>query len=103
MIFIETSIFTRLIQEMVSDDDYRLFQEFLIARPDSGSVIKGSGGLRKIRWKLTGKGKSGGIRIIYYWVVENDQIFLLYVYKKSMQLDLTPNQIAELKQIVTRW
>lgn len=87
----------------MSDDDYRLFQEILIARPDSGPVIKGSGGLRKIRWKLTGKGKSGGIRIMYYWVVENDQIFLLYVYKKSVQLDLTPNQIAELKNIVTRW
>ena len=54
MIIIETSIFSRLIQDMMSDDDYRLLQEALITRPDAGDVIKGSGGLRKVRWKLEG-------------------------------------------------
>jgi len=103
MVIIETSIFSRLIQEMMSDDDYRLLQEALITRPDAGAIIKGSGGLRKVRWKLEGKGKSGGIRVIYYWVTADDQIRLLYAYKKSNQADLTPRQAAMLKQIIERW
>ena len=103
MIIIETSIFSRLIQDMMSDDDYRLLQETLITRPDAGAIIKGSGGLRKVRWKLEGKGKSGGIRVIYYWVTADDQIRMLYAYKKSNQTDLTPDQVAVLKQIIERW
>ncbi len=103
MIIIETPIFTRLIQDMMSDDDYRLLQEALITRPESGAIIKGSGGLRKVRWKLEGKGKSGGVRVIYYWVTADDQIRMLYAYKKSNQSDLTPDQIAALKEIVERW
>ena len=103
MIIIETSIFSRLIQEMMSDDDYRLLQEALITRPDAGDVIRGSGGLRKVRWKLEGKGKSGGVRIIYYWVTADDQIRMVYAYKKSQQENLTPEQLATLKQIIERW
>lgn len=103
MIIIETPIFTRLIQEMISDDDYRLLQEALITRPDAGVIIKGSGGLRKVRWKLEGKGKSGGVRVIYYWVNADDQIRMMYAYKKSNQSDLTPDQIAALKEIAQRW
>ena len=103
MIIIETSVFSRLIQEMMSDDDYRLLQEALITRPDVGDLIKGSGGLRKVRWKLEGKGKSGGIRVIYYWVTADDQLRMLYAYRKSKQTDLTPSQLAMLKQIIERW
>lgn len=103
MIIIETTIFSRLIQDMMSDDDYRLLQEALITRPDAGDVIKGSGGLRKVRWKLEGKGKSGGIRVIYYWVTADDQIRMVYAYRKSKQENLTPEQLAALKQIVERW
>lgn len=103
MVIIETSIFSRLIQDMMSDDDYRLLQEALITRPDAGAIIKGSGGLRKVRWKLEGKGKSGGVRVIYYWVTADDQIRMLYAYKKSNQSDLTPDQVAMLKQIIERW
>ena len=103
MIIIETTIFTRLIQDMMSDEDYRLLQEALITRPDAGDVIKGSGGLRKVRWKLEGKGKSGGIRVIYYWVTADDQIRMVYAYRKSKQENLTSEQLAALKQIVERW
>jgi len=103
MIIIETPIFTRLIQDMMSDDDYRLLQEALITRPDAGAIIKGSGGLRKVRWKLEGKGKSGGVRVIYYWVNADDQIRMMYAYKKSNQSDLSPDQIAALKEIAQRW
>lgn len=103
MIIVETSVFSRLIQELMNDDQYRLLQEALIIRPDLGDLIKGSGGLRKVRWKLEGRGKSGGVRVIYYWAVSDDEIRMLYVYKKSRQTDLTPEQLAVLKSIVERW
>ena len=103
MVIIETSVFSRLIQELMSDEDYRALQEALITRPESGDVIKGSGGLRKIRWKIQGQVKRGGIRVIYYWVTADDQIRMLYVYRKSKQSDLTPEQLAMLKSIVERW
>lgn len=103
MVIIETSIFTRLIQEQMGDDEYRLLQEALVQRPDLGAVIKGSGGLRKVRWKLQGQGKRGGVRVIYYWVMAEEQIRMLYVYRKAEREDLTPKQLAVLKQIVARW
>lgn len=65
MVIIETPIFTRLIKALMSDDDYRSLQEALVQRPDTGAIIQGSGGLRKVRWSLEGTGKSGGVRVIY--------------------------------------
>ena len=62
----ETSIFTKEITRILSDDDYKELQNFLVTHPKYGDIIKGSGGLRKIRWKVKGRGKSGGIRNIYY-------------------------------------
>lgn len=103
MIIIETSVFGRLIQGLMSDDEYRTLQEAIITRPETGDLIKGSGGLRKMRWKLEGQGKRGGIRVIYYWVTADDQIRMLYVYRKSKQADLTQEQLATLKSIVERW
>jgi mRNA-degrading endonuclease RelE of RelBE toxin-antitoxin system len=67
MTFKETSVFTRQIAALIPDDDYREFQQELIFNPRAGDVIRGSGGLRKIRWRSAAKGKRGGIRIIYYW------------------------------------
>jgi hypothetical protein len=103
MVIIETEIFTRLITEIMKDDEYRLLQESLIKKPDIGPIIKGSGGLRKARWKLEGKGKSGGVRFIYYWVSEDDQIIMMYIYPKSKQVNLTPNQITLLRKVIERW
>ena len=103
MVIIETSVFSRLIQELMSDDEYLQLQEALVTRPESGDLIKGSGGLRKVRWRLEGSGKRGGVRVIYYWVTNDDQIRMLYVYRKSKQTDLTPEQIETLKAIVERW
>ena len=68
-----------------------------------GNVIKGTGGLGKVRWKRGGSGKSGGVRVIYYWMTEEKQIYMLFVYQKSKQEDLTPEQINNLKTIVERW
>ena len=65
--------------------------------PDAGDVIPGSGGLRKLRWRLAGRGKRGGLRIIYYRVVSTEQIYLLYVYAKNEQTDLTRDQLETLR------
>lgn len=83
MIFIETSTFTRLIEIYLTDDEYLGLQSFLLKYPDAGKIVQGSGGVRKIRWAITGKGKSGGIRVIYYWKRQKDEIWLLTVYGKS--------------------
>ena len=99
MIFIETYVFTKEIQHLVSDESYRMLQASLILRPDAGNLIKGSGGLRKIRWNLPGIGKRGALRIIYYWQPP-DTIFMLLPYRKNEQEDLTPDQIKLLRGIV---
>jgi mRNA-degrading endonuclease RelE of RelBE toxin-antitoxin system len=83
MIFIETSTFTKLIDSYLTDDEYLGLQKFLLKHPDAGKIVPGSGGVRKIRWVIAGKGKSGGIRVIYYWKRQDDEIWLLTVYGKS--------------------
>jgi len=103
MVIVETSVFTKLIQELMDDDNYKDLQEALVIRPDLGDLIQGSGGLRKVRWNLKGTGKSGGVRIIYYWVVDDQHIRMLYVYPKGRQDNLTKTQIAQLRALVERW
>ena len=103
MVIIETSVFTRLIRELMDDDNYRELQEALVQQPDAGDLIKGSGGLRKVRWKLEGRGKRGGVRIIYYWMTADDQLWMLYGYAKPSQEDLTKEQLKVLREIVERW
>jgi mRNA-degrading endonuclease RelE of RelBE toxin-antitoxin system len=100
MLLIETPIFTQRIQRFLSDEQYRLLQRQLVAKPDTGRLIPGSGGLRKMRWSVSGRGKRGGIRIIYHWAVAREQILLLFVYPKSEQDDLTPTQLRALKRII---
>ncbi len=103
MLFIETPIFTKLIKNLLPDDDYRNLQEILLMRPEAGDLIRGSGGLRKIRWSLPGKGKRGGLRIIYYWDKPEDIFYMLTVYKKSKKADLTRSQVKILRQLVEEW
>ncbi len=68
--------------------------------PLAGVLIKNSGGLRKLRWRIEGRGKSGGIRVIYYYVTSDDKVFMLVAYDKSKKDDLTKKQLASLKKIV---
>lgn len=100
MVILETSIFTRCIRELIADDDYAELQLALVQNPALGSVIRGSGGIRKLRWSAAGRGKRGGIRIIYYWYVADEQIFMLYAYVKNQQADLSPDQLRVLRTIV---
>ena len=100
MVIIETPIFTRRIQELISDEECRLLQIHLINRPDTGKLISGSGGLRKVRWSAKGHGKRGGIRVIYYWFVSQDAILFLFAYSKSEKDDLTKEQLSQLRKVI---
>jgi len=84
----------------MGDDEYRLFQLHLLQRPDAGDTIRGSGGLRKVRWKLPGRGKRAGARIIYYWEKANARLFLLFLYPKNVRSDLTPAQLRTLRGLI---
>lgn len=97
MVFVETSLFSKLLGGYLSDDEYRQLQNHLIERADAGAVIKNSGGVRKVRWRAGGKGKSGGIRVIYYWAKADDQTFFLTLYGKGEKEDLSA---ADLKRVV---
>lgn len=88
MLFIETSVFSALLEDWLSDEEYRGLQSYLIERPDAGDIIRGSGGIRKLRWAAKGKGKSGGVRVIYYWAKAPEQIYLLTLYGKSEMADI---------------
>jgi len=104
MVIIESSIFSKRIVELMNEDEYAALQAALIQRPDSGAIIPNSGGLRKLRWATDPqKGKSGGARIIYYWVTADNQIRMLFAYRKAKQENLTPEQLKLLKQLMMRW
>jgi hypothetical protein len=100
MEFIETSVFTKLIVDLIPDDSYKALQSALMLHPESGALIPGGCGIRKIRWSVDNRGKSGGIRIIYYFQTSEDKIYFLYAYTKSKQSDLTQEQIKMLGQLV---
>ena len=100
MVFLETPVFTRQIRELVDDDRYRELQAALVVRPDAGDVIPRSGGLRKIRIAASGRGKRGGARVIYYWVVARDQIYMLLCYAKNVQDDLSEDQLRTLRALI---
>jgi len=100
MRFIETPVFTRAIVMWLDDDGYGHLQLALLQRPERGAVIRGSGGLRKVRWPLPGQGKRGGLRVIYFWDKASETFYMLYAYPKNEQEDLTAQQLRVLSRLV---
>lgn len=100
MEFIETPVFTRQVTALLDDDDYAALQNKLAQHPDLGDVLQGGGGIRKLRHALPGKGKSGGVRVIYYWLRDDGQIYMLLIYPKSKKDNLSPSEIAVLREFV---
>jgi hypothetical protein len=98
--FIETPTFTRMITALLTDDEYWGLQNMLMENPERGEIIQGGGGIRKLRHAVQGRGKSGGIRVIYYWIKANDQIYMLVAYPKSKKDDLTDKETAVLRRYV---
>jgi hypothetical protein len=105
MIFIETSVFTRQVQALLTDDEYADLQRWLVANPEAGDVIKDTGGLRKVRWALDarGKGKRGGVRVICFHVNDKAQIRMLLIYSKGVKDDLSAAEKRVLKAINEGW
>lgn len=100
MEFIELPSFTKRLIDRVPDEDYRLLQLALIENPEYGPLVSGARGLRKVRIRASGRGKSGGARVIYYWFVDEHQIFFLDVYSKNEKSDLTKRELRELVMIL---
>ena len=98
MEFFEATAFTRYIYDYMDDDEFSALQRFLIFNPEFGDVITGGGGIRKLRWQSKGKGKRGGVRIIYYYVKKREEILLLSVYGKNELDDLSKEILAQLRK-----
>lgn len=92
--FIESPLFTRQVHDYLTDIEYSVFQEYLAANPDMGDVVRGSGGVRKVRWSRRGTGKSGGVRVLYFARTEAGEIWLLLIYAKSA-VDSIPGHILK--------
>src|SRR5436309_14123406 len=100
MLFIETPTFTKQITALLPDDIYKELQSALMANPDAGDLIKGGGGIRKLRWGRPGGGKSGGIRTIYFWRKEQDQILMLVAHPKSRRENQKTKEAAEWRALL---
>ena len=100
MQIVETAIFTEQIEAELDEESYRRLQLELVRDPESGAVIRGTGGIRKVRWARKGRGKSGGTRVIYYWHRPGETIPMLLAYAKSRQEELTSGQRSTLRQVV---
>jgi mRNA-degrading endonuclease RelE of RelBE toxin-antitoxin system len=83
MEFIEATYFTKYVYSYLTDDEYSGLQSYLLQFPESGKIVPGSGGVRKLRWAMSGMGKRGGVRVIYYFKKPEDEIWLLTIYSKS--------------------
>lgn len=103
MVFIETPIFTADVCTLLSDEEYSALQHHLVTMPNAGDVIASTGGLRKIRWTVAGRGKRGGTRVIYYHVVAQAQIRMILIYRKGIKDDLTPKEKLVLRKINAEW
>lgn len=103
MVFVESVVFTKQVRELLSDEAYAEFQQYLAQCPEAGDVIRETGGLRKIRWSVPGSGKSGGVRVIYYHVSAQAQVRLLLIYRKGVKDDLTAAEKKVLRKLNQGW
>ena len=103
MKFKTTSIFDKRISKLLTKDEYVQMRQALTDNPNLGAIMRGTGGVRKMRWAIGHRGKSGGVRLIYYWHnpdIENDEIYLLFAFLKNEQENLTGKQKLELKKLI---
>ena len=103
MKFQTTSIFEKRISKLLDEDEYAKMRQALADNPNLGVVMRGTAGIRKMRWAVGNKGKSGGARIIYYWhkpEIKDDEIYLLFTFLKNEQENLTGKQKSELKKFI---
>lgn len=102
-VFVESMIFSRLLPKYLADDEYRQIQNTLLEKPEAGVLIKGTGGLRKLRSGIKDRGKRGGLRLIYYWHKSIDRFYMITLFDKSEMSDLTRDEIRSLRILVRNW
>ena len=93
-----TKLFTKLVQEYLSDDEYAVLQQSLIVNPEAGDVIPGSGSVRKFRWGAAGRGKRGGLRVIYFLRLRNEEIWMLTLYTKTVGDNIPAKMLKKIKE-----
>jgi hypothetical protein len=100
--FVEAPAFSRYRQDYLDDEGFRELQQALASNPEEGDLIPGAGGIRKLRWRDSrrGKGKRGGLRIIYYCFLSDEEIWLLTMYGKDEASDLTKDEKAQLRRVL---
>ena len=92
--------FSAIREEYFTDVEFHLLQLFLTGNPGAGSIVRGSGGVRKLRWGTERRGKRGGLRIIYYWIASDNQIYLITVYRKTDVSDLSRTAIKQIRKLI---
>ena len=97
--FIELQPFATVRDKYLNDDEFAVFQHYLAAHPDAGDVIPRSGGCRKLRWAIEGRGKRSGVRVIYFLRLNSGQIVLVTMYAKNVQDNIDPNLLKRLKEV----
>src|SRR5262245_13534392 len=98
--FIETKLFTKLVLEYLNDEAFAALQEHLARHPESGPIIPGTGGVRKLRWAAPGRGKRGGYRVIYYVRQIHGVIWLLTMYPKNVADNIPPHLLRQIRKEV---
>ena len=96
--FIESAIFERMREVDLDDDEYAELQQFIMESPEAGALVRGSGGVRKLRWKRTGMGKRGGIRVIYFVRYRPNEFWMLTLYAKASQDKVPAHILKQLKE-----
>jgi len=96
LVFVETKHFTQLVKKYLSDEEYSELQQYIMNDPEMGKVIRGGGGVRKIRWTRKGIGKSGGVRTVYYWAKARDEIYMLTMYSKNEKENIDKKTLAQI-------
>jgi hypothetical protein len=96
--FVETKLFTKLVQQYLTDDQYATLQQSLIVNPEAGDVIPGSSGVRKLRWGVGGRGKRGGVRVIYFLRLRQGEIWMLTLYAKNVMDNISAKVLKKIKE-----
>lgn len=99
---IETPVFSRKSEDLLTDQEREEFVVFIAQNPTAGTVVRGSGGIRKIRWVRSGGGKRGGVRIIYYNQLEHEEIWLLTLYAKNERTTIPAHELKLIKEAIER-
>ena len=97
--FIASAAFERVRPSYLDDDEYAKLQEFMMQNPEAGNIVRGSGGVRKLRWRRQGGGKRGGLRVIYFVRYQPNEFWMLALYAKAKQENVPAHILSQLKEV----